>query len=61
VDAEGTAGLIEKAFQITVNTYRLGPRTFFSNDRDPKIPPNLINIIHSIAGLNNFGMLHPNG
>jgi len=61
VDAEGTVGLIEKAFQVTVNTYRFGPRTFFSNDRDPKIPANLINIIHSIAGLNNFGMLHPNG
>src|SRR5262249_55208782 len=33
VDAEGTAGTIEKALGITINNYQFGGTAFFSNDR----------------------------
>lgn len=59
VGVEGTAGTIEKAFGVTLNSYQVGTKTVRSNDRDPQIPSNLANIIHSVGGLNNLEMMHP--
>lgn len=59
VDVEGTAGTIEKAFGVIMNNYQVGTRTAYSNDRDPRIPANLVNIIHSVGGLQNVETLHP--
>lgn len=65
VDLEAPVATIEKAFNVTINRYALGTRTFFANDRDPSIPGELGSIIHSVGGLsdyeqfkaaNNFGL-----
>jgi Pro-kumamolisin, activation domain/Abnormal spindle-like microcephaly-assoc'd, ASPM-SPD-2-Hydin len=59
VDVEGTAGTIEKAFGVTINSYQVGTKTIYSNDRDPQIPLSLIDIVHSVGGLNNLEVMHP--
>jgi hypothetical protein len=60
VDVQGTSGAIEKALNVTINSYQVGARTAFSNDRDPSIPANLVGIIHSIGGLNTIEVMRPN-
>src|SRR6266567_8768684 len=59
VDVEGTAGTIEKAFGVSLNSYKVGTRIAFSNDHDPQVPEHLVNIIHSVGGLQNVDMLRP--
>ncbi len=59
VDLEGTVDTIQKAFGVKINTYQVGARTTFSNDRDPQIPTNLNYVIHSVGGLNNIQVLRP--
>jgi kumamolisin len=59
VDAEGTAAAIEKALNITINNYKLGETSFFTNDREPSIPAKLSGVLHSIGGLNSFEVMHP--
>jgi Bacterial Ig-like domain (group 3)/Pro-kumamolisin, activation domain len=59
VDVEAPAATIEKAFNVTMNSYQIGTKTFFSNDRDPQIPSNLTSILHSVGGLNSLQVLRP--
>jgi len=59
VDVEAPVDSIEKAHGLRINAYRHNAKTFFSNDRNPVIPPHLANIIHSIGGLNNVQLMHP--
>ena len=60
VDVEAPIAMIEKAFNVTINSYQLdATTTSFSNDRDPAIPASLAGIIHSVGGLNNLQVLHP--
>jgi hypothetical protein len=54
VDVEGSVATIEKAFNVTINRYALGARSFFANDRDPSIPAELGSVIHSVGGLNDY-------
>jgi len=59
VDVVGSVATIEKALNVTINSYQLGSNTGFSNDRDPEIPSNLTGILHSIGGLQNLHVAHP--
>lgn len=59
VDIEAPVATIEKAFNVTINSYQLGARAFFSNDRDPELPQSLSSIVETIGGLNNFHVLRP--
>jgi hypothetical protein len=59
VDVQAKVSTIQQAFNIEIKTYTLGAESRFSNDRDPVMPANLANIIHSVGGLNNFQVLHP--
>jgi Pro-kumamolisin, activation domain/Abnormal spindle-like microcephaly-assoc'd, ASPM-SPD-2-Hydin len=61
VDLEGPAGVIEKAFGVTINNYRVGDEVDFSNDRDPAIPRSLSGILHTVVGLNNIERVHRMG
>jgi subtilase family serine protease len=64
VDVEAPAGVIEKALQVTINTYllpatdRAKARTIYANDRDPVLPASIRPFIHSIHGLNSIVLLH---
>ena len=58
VDAEGPSQVVEKAFAVQVNNYKIGAETEFSNDRDPVIPAHLVNVLHSVGGLNSIQRVH---
>jgi hypothetical protein len=58
VDVEAPAGVIEKAFGITINSYQLGDEVDFANDRDPVIPAHLSGIVSGVLGLDSIQRLH---
>lgn len=58
VDLEAPAGVIESAFAVKLNMYRVGSYTYFSNDREATIPASLSGIVHAVAGMNNIQRLH---
>src|SRR5215470_10781246 len=59
VDLAGPVGAIEKALGVQINTYRLGTKTFFANNRDPVLPPALRNIVESVEGLSSLQTMFP--
>jgi len=59
VDVEAPVATIEKAFNVTINSYKLGTKSFFSNDRDPVLPASLSSTVRAVIGLNNLNQLHP--
>jgi len=54
VDVEGPVATIEKAVNVSINSYSLNGKSYFSNDRDPEIPASLANILTAVLGLNNI-------
>ena len=58
VDLEATAGVIEKAFGVTINSYRVGDEVDFSNDRDPVLPASIAGHVTAVLGLNNIQRMH---
>ncbi|MBV9082318.1 MAG: hypothetical protein JOZ62_06570 [Acidobacteriaceae bacterium] len=58
VDIEAPVATVEKALNVSVNMYQLGSNAFFSNDRDPQVPPELAGIVESVGGLNNLHVMH---
>lgn len=54
VDLQAPAGVIEKAFGVTINQYSSDGVSFFSNDRDPQVPANLSGVVLSVLGLNSW-------
>ncbi len=61
IDANATVSQAEAAFQVVINNYQLGSRTFFANAGAPTIPSSLSSLIASIGGLDNSVKLHPLG
>lgn len=59
VNVEAPVRVIESAFGVRINRYRLGGNLEFSNDRDPVIPAHLAAVMHSVAGMNSIQRLHP--
>jgi subtilase family serine protease len=59
VDVNGTVAQIEKAFHVTMRTYKhpTENRTFYSPDREPSL--DLAVPVAHIAGLNSFSIPHP--
>lgn len=58
VDVEAPVAVIEKALNVSINSYQSGEKNYFSNDRDPSIPASLANVIHTVVGLNSFEAMH---
>ncbi len=58
VEVEAPSAVIERALDISINTYRMGEEVYFSNDRDPSVPARLGGVIHSVLGLNNIEVVH---
>jgi hypothetical protein len=60
VDVEAPAGVIEKAFGVTINSYQVvyEDDLKFSIDHEPVIPANLAGIVHNIEGLNSIQHEH---
>ena len=57
VDVEAPASSIEAALGVKINSYAIGGRSYYSNDRNPAIPAALGNIVHSVGGLNNIQVM----
>jgi uncharacterized repeat protein (TIGR01451 family) len=60
LDVTGKVSDIEKAFHLTMRTYRhpTEPRDFFAPDADPSVPSMLS--VQDISGLENYSQPHPN-
>ena len=56
---EGTAAAVENAFGVELHQYQLGARRFFSNDRDPILPPELAGVLKNVQGLNSYYRVEP--
>ncbi len=59
IDARATVAQAEKSFKVNINSYSLGSRKFFANDRAPTIPSSLVSSIVSIQGMDNSVVQHP--
>ncbi|HET6175723.1 MAG TPA: protease pro-enzyme activation domain-containing protein, partial [Candidatus Sulfotelmatobacter sp.] len=58
VDVEAPSALIERAFNVTMNSYKFHNEVDYSNDRNPTVPANISGIIIGVLGLNNIQRLH---
>src|SRR5205085_12564475 len=47
----GTRAQAEKAFGVSIESYRMGDREFYSNDRDPQLPAGLSHQVQAVIGL----------
>ena len=54
----GTRATAEAAFDVHLNDYQLGSRSFFANDTDPAVPASISAHIHSVQGLSNLAVPH---
>jgi kumamolisin len=59
IDASATVAKADAAFQVSINTYKLGANLFYANANPPTIPGPLASIITSIGGLDNSVHMHP--
>jgi hypothetical protein len=59
VDVEASVAVIEKALSVNINTYQMGEKQYFSNDRDVSFPASLTGNVHAILGLNNIQVVRP--
>ena len=57
VDVEAPVSVIERAFDVSLNTYQKNGKPYYSNDRDPSIPSSLSNVVQYVFGLNNFNAM----
>lgn len=58
IEVEAPVATLQKAFAITINSYRISGESYFSNDRDPSIPAALANVVEGVFGLNNIQRMH---
>ena len=59
IDATATVASAQQAFQVQINNYQLGTRTFYANAQAPTIPQSLQALIVSIGGLDNSVQYQP--
>jgi kumamolisin len=59
VTARGTRSQIEHAFNLSIDDYQLGNRTFYANDTNPALPATVAPLIRSVSGLSNLAKPRP--
>ncbi|HEY0756193.1 MAG TPA: S53 family peptidase [Ktedonobacteraceae bacterium] len=59
IDATSTVAQVQQAFQVQINTYQYGNRTFYANAQPPSVPAALQALISSIGGLDNSVYYQP--
>ncbi len=55
----GTRGQAQRAFNVVINDYQLGTRTFHAVASDPSVPGAVAPLIAAVAGLNNLAVPTP--
>jgi hypothetical protein len=58
VDVEAPVAIIEKALDVAINRYQVSSASYYSNDRDPLLPAELVSVVHAVRGLNNIEVAH---
>jgi hypothetical protein len=59
IDATADVATAEAAFQVKINQYQLGPRSFYANAAAPSLPASVASLILSIGGMDNSVHMHP--
>lgn len=59
VDVQGSVTSVQKAFGVKINNYRLGSKSFYSNDRSAALPASLSGVVSSVQGMNSLQALTP--
>src|SRR5436305_556252 len=60
IDVTSTVAPAQQAFNVHINNYRLGQRSFFANATPARVPSSLRPMIIGIVGLDNTIQLHSN-
>ncbi|HXP85508.1 MAG TPA: IPT/TIG domain-containing protein [Bryobacteraceae bacterium] len=55
----GTRAQAEAAFQVSIDDYQLGTRTFRAASQDPAVPVSLAPFIAGVSGLSSVGQMRP--
>jgi subtilase family serine protease len=53
IDATASIATVQNAFQVQINTYQSGSRSFYANAAVPTIPDTLSSLVLSIGGMDN--------
>src|SRR5258706_2021607 len=59
IDATGTVGAVQQAFNTQINNYQVGNHTFYANAMPPSVPASISQYITSIGGLDNSVQYQP--
>ncbi len=59
IDATGTIGTVQQAFNTQINNYQVGNHTFYANAMPPSVPASISQYISSIGGLDNSVQYQP--
>lgn len=59
IDATANVAQAQQSFQVQINKYQMGARTFYANAQAPSIPTSLSSLIASINGLDNSVKAQP--
>ena len=52
VAASGTAAQVEKAFNVSISTYKTSTQSFIANSEAPSLPAGLASVVGSVSGMN---------
>ncbi len=52
VAASGTAAQVEKAFNVSIGTYKTSTQSFIANSAAPSLPAGIASVVSGVAGLN---------
>jgi Pro-kumamolisin, activation domain/Subtilase family len=59
INLKGSREMIERAFQVKLQDYSLGERTFFATSNDPSVPASISPYIFAVVGLSTLSEPHP--
>ena len=54
--ASGTAAQAEKAFDVSIDTYKSAHQDFYANTAAPSLPASIASVVTGVAGLNNVAL-----
>ncbi|MBR7829580.1 S8/S53 family peptidase [Actinospica sp. MGRD01-02] len=52
IAASGTAAQVEKAFNVSIGTYKTSTQSFYANSAAPSLPASIASVVSGVAGLN---------
>jgi len=56
LEASGTAAQAEKAFDVSIGTYKSAHQSYYANTEAPSLPASIASVINGVAGLNDVAL-----